>query len=104
MRHMWGVNVSKALRPAGGMPLLVAARANQPLANRAFSVTRATGLDLCPATGRKRNARRSTARITAASMVAKLAPIQTLDRPRTVGRRSASAPYFISVARTAASS
>ena len=28
------------LRPAGGMPLLVAARANQPLADRAFSETR----------------------------------------------------------------
>ena len=28
------------LRPAGGMPLLVAARANRPMADRAFSETR----------------------------------------------------------------
>ena len=51
------------------------------------SVTRATGFGLCPATGRKRKARSSTAKITAASMVAKLAPMQTLGPPPN-GRKS----------------
>jgi hypothetical protein len=73
------LRVSEKLRSASLWFARAATNNGIPPAGR--SVTRATGFGLCPATGRKRKARWRTAKITAASTVAKFAPIQTLGPP-----------------------